>query len=82
MFTLQRFNPIHFSVPSSPKKEIIPILEKDEGYFQIGNPQFCTDMFVLSVTVAFAANLEQVKFSLLSIILSPVSVTFDDQFME
>ncbi|XP_026782191.3 centrosomal protein of 120 kDa isoform X1 [Pangasianodon hypophthalmus] len=35
------------------------ILNEDEGYHQIGPPDICKDLFVLSVTVAFAARLEQ-----------------------
>uniref|UniRef100_A0A8C9WAA4 Centrosomal protein 120 n=1 Tax=Scleropages formosus TaxID=113540 RepID=A0A8C9WAA4_SCLFO len=35
------------------------VLREDEGYHQIGPPDCCTDFFVLSVTVAFATNLEQ-----------------------
>ncbi|XP_060787860.1 centrosomal protein of 120 kDa isoform X2 [Neoarius graeffei] len=35
------------------------ILNEDEGYHQIGPADLCKDMFVLSVTVAFATRLEQ-----------------------
>ncbi|MCJ8735046.1 hypothetical protein PDJAM_G00242260 [Pangasius djambal] len=35
------------------------ILNEDEGYHQIGPADICKDPFVLSVTVAFAARLEQ-----------------------
>lgn len=37
------------------------ILNEDEGYHQIGPAELCKDLFVLSVTVAFATRLEQVK---------------------
>ena len=37
-----------------------PILNDDEGFYQIGPPEHATDKFMLSVTVAFAANLVQV----------------------
>lgn len=37
------------------------ILIPDQGYHQLGPADLCTDMFVLSVTVAFATKLEQVK---------------------
>lgn len=37
------------------------ILNEDEGYHQIGPADLCKDLFVLSVTVAFATRLEQVK---------------------
>lgn len=36
------------------------VLIPDQGYHQIGPAHHCTDMFVLSVTVAFATKLEQV----------------------
>ncbi|XP_064830686.1 centrosomal protein of 120 kDa [Oncorhynchus masou masou] len=35
------------------------VLKEDEGYHQIGHEDYCTDLFVLSVTVAFATKLEQ-----------------------
>ncbi|KAL6458779.1 hypothetical protein MHYP_G00322510 [Metynnis hypsauchen] len=35
------------------------VLNEDEGYHQIGPADLCKDMFILSVTVAFATNLEQ-----------------------
>ncbi|XP_076859626.1 centrosomal protein of 120 kDa [Brachyhypopomus gauderio] len=35
------------------------VLNEDEGYHQIGPADLCKDMFVLSVTVAFATKLEQ-----------------------
>ncbi|KAK3540585.1 hypothetical protein QTP70_034343 [Hemibagrus guttatus] len=35
------------------------ILNEDEGYHQIGPADLCKDLFVLSVTVAFATRLEQ-----------------------
>lgn len=37
------------------------ILNEDEGYHQIGPADICKDLFVMSVTVAFATRLEQVK---------------------
>ncbi|XP_066499742.1 centrosomal protein of 120 kDa [Hoplias malabaricus] len=39
-------------------------LNEDEGYHQIGPADICKDMFVLSVTLAFASNLEQLISSL------------------
>ena len=36
------------------------VLVQQEGYHQIGPPELCCDMFLLSVTVAFATKLEQV----------------------
>uniref|UniRef100_A0A667WSX4 Centrosomal protein 120 n=1 Tax=Myripristis murdjan TaxID=586833 RepID=A0A667WSX4_9TELE len=35
------------------------VLVQDQGYHQVGPPDHCTDMFILSVTVAFATKLEQ-----------------------
>ncbi|KAM4615826.1 centrosomal protein of 120 kDa [Polymixia lowei] len=35
------------------------VLIQEQGFHQIGPPDHCTDMFVLSVTVAFATKLEQ-----------------------
>ncbi|XP_042276259.1 centrosomal protein of 120 kDa [Thunnus maccoyii] len=35
------------------------VLVPDQGYHQVGPADHCTDMFVLSVTVAFATKLEQ-----------------------
>ncbi|KAJ8401639.1 hypothetical protein AAFF_G00379560 [Aldrovandia affinis] len=35
------------------------VLKEEEGYHQIGAEDRCTDLFVLSVTVAFATKLEQ-----------------------
>ncbi|KAM3611764.1 uncharacterized protein V6R79_023822 [Siganus canaliculatus] len=42
-------------LPENIEAELIP----DQGYHQVGPTDHCTDMFVLSVTVAFATNLEQ-----------------------
>ena len=36
-------------------------LVSDQGFHQVGPAGHCTDMFVLSVTVAFATKLEQVN---------------------
>ncbi|KAL0187458.1 hypothetical protein M9458_019128, partial [Cirrhinus mrigala] len=35
------------------------VLNEEEGFHQIGPEDVCADMFVLSVTVAFATKLEQ-----------------------
>lgn len=53
-------------VGSSSVSDLLPekleaILIPDQGYHQVGPADLCTDMFVLSVTVAFATKLEQVK---------------------
>ncbi|XP_066567429.1 centrosomal protein of 120 kDa [Amia ocellicauda] len=39
--------------------KLLPLLNEEEGYHQIGPPDYCSDIYVLSVTVAFAAQLEQ-----------------------
>ncbi|NXY42526.1 CE120 protein, partial [Ceuthmochares aereus] len=40
-------------------KSILPVLNVEEGYHQIGPAQYCRDYFVLSVTIVFATHLEQ-----------------------
>ncbi|KAF1574516.1 hypothetical protein FQV11_0014311, partial [Eudyptes moseleyi] len=40
-------------------KSIVPVLNEEEGYHQIGPADYCRDYFVLSVTIAFATQLEQ-----------------------
>ncbi|KAM4050440.1 centrosomal protein of 120 kDa [Anomaloglossus baeobatrachus] len=40
-------------------KSLVPILNEAEGYHQIGPVEYCKDYFVLSVTIAFATQLEQ-----------------------
>ncbi|KAE8635519.1 hypothetical protein XENTR_v10002649 [Xenopus tropicalis] len=40
-------------------KSLVPILNEAEGYHQIGPAEYCKDYFVLSVTIAFATQLEQ-----------------------
>ncbi|XP_028851880.1 centrosomal protein of 120 kDa [Denticeps clupeoides] len=42
-----------------PHGKLKAFLNEEEGYHQIGPADSCTDLFVLSVTVAFAAKLEQ-----------------------
>ena len=39
-----------------------PILHDTDGYYQIGHPELCTENFVLSITIAYGANLAQVKY--------------------
>ncbi|XP_015221272.2 centrosomal protein of 120 kDa [Lepisosteus oculatus] len=39
--------------------KLIAMLNEEEGYHQIGPRDYCSDFFVLSVTVAFATQLEQ-----------------------
>ncbi|XP_062460468.1 centrosomal protein of 120 kDa isoform X5 [Pezoporus occidentalis] len=40
-------------------KSIVPVLNEEEGCHQIGPAEYCRDYFVLSVTIVFAAQLEQ-----------------------
>ncbi|NXJ98910.1 CE120 protein, partial [Corythaixoides concolor] len=40
-------------------KSIVPVWNEEEGYHQIGPAEYCRDYFVLSITIAFAAQLEQ-----------------------
>ncbi|XP_058395371.1 centrosomal protein of 120 kDa isoform X2 [Diceros bicornis minor] len=40
-------------------KDIVAVLNEEEGYHQIGPAEYCTDYFIMSVTIAFATQLEQ-----------------------
>ncbi|XP_029797631.1 centrosomal protein of 120 kDa isoform X2 [Suricata suricatta] len=40
-------------------KDIVAVLNEEGGYHQIGPAEHCTDSFVMSVTIAFATQLEQ-----------------------
>ncbi|XP_051498068.1 centrosomal protein of 120 kDa isoform X2 [Apus apus] len=40
-------------------RSVVPVLNEEEGYHQIGPEEYCRDYFVLSVTIAFATQLEQ-----------------------
>ncbi|XP_040824476.1 centrosomal protein of 120 kDa isoform X2 [Ochotona curzoniae] len=40
-------------------RDIAVVLNEEGGYHQIGPTEYCTDSFVLSVTIAFATQLEQ-----------------------
>ena len=37
-----------------------PVLNEEEGYYQIGPASSCNEYFTLAVTVSFATNLPQV----------------------
>ena len=37
------------------------VLHDTEGHYQIGHPELCHESFVLSITIAYAANLAQVS---------------------
>ncbi|XP_050842896.1 centrosomal protein of 120 kDa isoform X3 [Serinus canaria] len=45
--------------PGLDPNSIVPVLNEEEGYHQIGPAEYCRDHFVLSVTIAFATQLEQ-----------------------
>lgn len=49
------------------------VLIPDQGYHQIGPADHCSDMFILSVTLAFATKLEQVR-RIILILISHVYV--------
>uniref|UniRef100_A0ABI7YPG7 C2 domain-containing protein n=1 Tax=Felis catus TaxID=9685 RepID=A0ABI7YPG7_FELCA len=40
-------------------KDIVAVLNEEGGYHQIGPAEHCTDFFIMSVTIAFATQLEQ-----------------------
>ncbi|XP_076994920.1 centrosomal protein of 120 kDa isoform X3 [Tamandua tetradactyla] len=40
-------------------KDIVAVLNEEGGYHQIGPAEHCTDSFIMSVTIAFATQLEQ-----------------------
>ncbi|BFY97039.1 hypothetical protein BsWGS_00079 [Bradybaena similaris] len=40
-------------------KSLIPVLNEADGYYQIGPVKTCSELFVLSVTIAYASNLPQ-----------------------
>ncbi|XP_023571099.1 centrosomal protein of 120 kDa isoform X1 [Octodon degus] len=47
------------SLPGLDPKDIVAVLNEEGGYHQIGPAEYCTDSFILSVTIAFATQLEQ-----------------------
>ncbi|XP_004696637.1 centrosomal protein of 120 kDa isoform X1 [Echinops telfairi] len=40
-------------------KDLVAVLNEEGGYHQIGSAECCTDSFIMSVTIAFATQLEQ-----------------------
>ncbi|NWI11002.1 CE120 protein, partial [Crypturellus soui] len=48
-------------------KSIVAVLNEEEGYHQIGPADYCKEYFVLSVTIAFATQLEQLVSSAMKI---------------
>lgn len=47
------------SLPGLDPKNLVAVLNEEGGYHQIGPAERCTDAFVMSVTIAFATQLEQ-----------------------
>ena len=45
-------------------RSLKPILNEAEGFYQIGPRDKCAEHYVLSVTIAFATNLPQVRTSM------------------
>ncbi|XP_054843494.1 centrosomal protein of 120 kDa [Eublepharis macularius] len=60
-FKAKEAPPRDITVPLSglDPKNLVAVLNKEEGYHQIGPAEYCRDYFVLSVTIAFATQLEQ-----------------------
>lgn len=62
-------------LPGSPAvTDLLPetleaVLIPDQGYHQVGPSDLCSDMFILSVTIAFASKLEQVWYLYIYIFL-------------
>ncbi|XP_062985553.1 centrosomal protein of 120 kDa [Elgaria multicarinata webbii] len=50
---------VPLQLPGLDPKNLVAVLNEEEGYHQIGPVEYCRDYFVLSVTVAFATQLEQ-----------------------
>ncbi|XP_004854536.1 centrosomal protein of 120 kDa isoform X2 [Heterocephalus glaber] len=47
------------SLPGLDPKDLVAVLNEEGGYHQIGPAEYCTDAFIMSVTIAFATQLEQ-----------------------
>uniref|UniRef100_A0A8C8R9R2 Centrosomal protein of 120 kDa n=1 Tax=Pelusios castaneus TaxID=367368 RepID=A0A8C8R9R2_9SAUR len=62
-FKAKEAPPREGKVPALPSgldpKNIVAVLNEEEGYHQIGPAEYCREYFVLSVTIAFATQLEQ-----------------------
>ncbi|CAL1540527.1 unnamed protein product [Lymnaea stagnalis] len=43
--------------PNLELKSLVPVLNEEDGYYQIGPAKVCKEQFVLSVTIAYARNL-------------------------
>ncbi|XP_059160002.1 centrosomal protein of 120 kDa-like [Physella acuta] len=59
----QPIAPLTQPEPPVPKgveiKSLVPVLNEEDGYYQIGPAKTCTEQFVLSITIAYATNLPQ-----------------------
>lgn len=55
------FHKVPASLSGLDPKDIVAVLNEEGGYHQIGPAGFCTDFFIMSVTIAFATQLEQVR---------------------
>ena len=55
------FHKVPASLSGLDAKDIVAVLNEEGGYHQIGPAEYCTDFFVMSVTIAFATQLEQVR---------------------
>ncbi|KAG8516692.1 Centrosomal protein of 120 kDa [Galemys pyrenaicus] len=54
-----RYGKVPASLSGLDPKDIVAVLNEEEGYHQIGPAEYCTDSFIMSVTIAFATQLEQ-----------------------
>lgn len=52
------------------------LLIPDQGYYQVGPADYCTDMFLLSVTLAFATKLEQVRIFTAALVAGQAEAVF------
>uniref|UniRef100_A0A8D2APX1 Centrosomal protein of 120 kDa n=1 Tax=Sciurus vulgaris TaxID=55149 RepID=A0A8D2APX1_SCIVU len=54
-----RYGKVPPSLSGLDPKDIVAVLNEEGGYHQIGPAEYCTDSFIMSVTIAFATQLEQ-----------------------
>ena len=43
---------------------LVPVLDEEGGFYQIGPVNTCSEKFVISVTIAYASNLPHVSKSI------------------
>lgn len=55
------FHTVPASLSGLDPKDMVAVLNEEGGYHQIGPAEYCTDSFIMSVTIAFATQLEQVR---------------------